>query len=83
MNSAILILKILKSIWETFGSMNQWQLRGYTHDECLEWKDPHGSSTPISYKEIFMALGRSDEEATFLQKQIDEQRAINELFETI
>ena len=39
-NSAILIFKILKSIWETFGSNQSMQLRGYTHDECLEWKIP-------------------------------------------
>jgi uncharacterized phage-associated protein len=76
-------IDILKRTWKTFGAMGKWELSQYTHDECSEWKDPQGSSRPISYKDIFVAMGRSDEEAELLQNQIDEQCAIDELFKKI
>ena len=70
---------ILTGVWGRFGDMGKWDLVNYLHDpkNCPEWSDPEGSSTAISYKAIFTALGRSTEEATQLAERIEEQRQLN------
>lgn len=52
-------LEVLEATWRQFGWMSKYQIRDYTHDarNCPEWKDPDGSSCPISYEEVFSALG--------------------------
>lgn len=48
-------LDILKSTWEQFGSMDKWQIRDWTHENCREWKDTL-SSAPIQFEDIAQAL---------------------------
>ncbi len=69
-------LEVLEVVWREFGYMTASQLRKYTHDKLKEWKDPGGSSRPISVKDIFLALGRSAEEADALAKEIEKRRRI-------
>jgi hypothetical protein len=38
--------------YEPFGSVN------WIHDNCSEWTDPRGSALPLSYEEVFDALGK-------------------------
>ena len=57
--------------------MNQWELRDYTHEHLDEWQNPHGSSLPISERHVLVALGRSEEEADQLAREIREQREIS------
>ena len=68
---------VLARVWGRFGRMNKWQIRDYTHDHCLEWEDPQGSSTPIPFERIFTALGRSREEATQLAERIAEEQRVD------
>jgi uncharacterized phage-associated protein len=53
--------KLLTEIFGTYGTWNRWRLRDFTHD-LPEWKDPQGSSIPISPSEILRAQGQTDEE---------------------
>lgn len=55
--------KLLDTIWEEFGGMNQWELRDFTHT-LPEWQDPNGSSLPIHIRDILMSEGFSDEDIT-------------------
>lgn len=68
---------VLDSIWGKFGSLSQWELVDYTHEHCPEWEDPQGSSTPISYKRIFCALGRNRQEASELSQRIESESELN------
>lgn len=76
-------IDILQSIWGQFGDWDRWQLRNYTHQHCQEWQDPQGSSLPITYKEIFLALGRTTEEACLLSERIEDENKIDRLFQSL
>lgn len=55
-------VKILSEIWDEFGSLSQFQIRDFTHDNCPEWEDPKGSSKPISYEVLLKFLGKENPE---------------------
>jgi uncharacterized phage-associated protein len=57
-------LAVLDDVWETVGHLNKWQIRDYTHQNCPEWRDPHGSSIAISMEDILTAVGQSEMNAT-------------------
>jgi uncharacterized phage-associated protein len=76
-------LHVLRGIHAKFGKMDQWKLVDYTHRYCPEWKDPNGSSVPISYETIFKALGRTPAEARKLGAHIEQQRRIDKLFASL
>ena len=76
-------IEILESIWDQFGKMSRWDIRDYTHEHCKEWKDPHGSSMPISFKSLFRAVGLSEAEAEAMAEQIDEQKRIDNLLSAL
>lgn len=57
-------LAVIEDTWNRFGHMSKWQLRDYTHNHLGEWRDPHGSSTPIAFEDVFLALGRTPDEAS-------------------
>lgn len=73
-------LDVLEMVWVKFGHMSRWEIRDYTHKHCTEWKDPNGSSMPISDKHVFRALGRKDEETAELCARIEAERAVDKIF---
>lgn len=73
-------LKVMDTIWREFGDMDQWEISAYTHNHCHEWRDPSGSSYPISYEAVFTALGKSAEEALLLQQDIEAAKKVDNLF---
>jgi uncharacterized phage-associated protein len=58
-------------VYETFKSFNQWELVKYTHENFEEWSDPNGSSNPIQYQEVFMALGYTKQDAVIYSEKIE------------
>ncbi|MCY4047796.1 MAG: Panacea domain-containing protein [Candidatus Dadabacteria bacterium] len=73
-------IETMDSVWDKFGSMNQWDIVNYTHNHCPEWEDPEGSSRPIELDTLFKALGFSKIQAKALKEQIAEQEAIDRIF---
>lgn len=65
---------ILDSVWEKFGHMTKYQLVDYTHANCPEWEDPHGSSNPIPYERMLKHLGKKNSQSIYAD--IEEQRYI-------
>jgi len=76
-------ITILTSVWAEFGAMDQWQIRDYTHDSCKEWQDPNGSSHPISYGAVFIALGKDKALSVELQKEIEESKKVDGFFASL
>lgn len=78
-------IAILADVWAKFGHMSKWDLVDHLHEpaHCAEWKDPDGSSTAITYEQIFLALGKQPEVAVALAERIEQQRAIDKLFATL
>ena len=75
-------IEILDGVWSEFGEMNQWEIFYYTH-KLDEWEDPEGSSLPINHKDVFIALGKSEDEAEQLRDEIYSQRKLDEIFSSL
>ena len=73
-------LGVLETIWQRCGRMDQWEIRDYTHKHCPEWKDPKGSSSPITYKELLDVLGYQEKESAEMASELEAQRQIAEAF---
>ncbi|HWX02434.1 Panacea domain-containing protein [Collimonas sp.] len=74
-------MDVLNDVWKQFGEMTQWDLVEYTHNECAEWEDPGKSSHPIPAKRVFIALGKSKEEAEILTRELQAQKYFDCLLE--
>jgi uncharacterized phage-associated protein len=66
---------VLEQTWSQFGFMSAWQLRNYTHDNCPEWEDPHGSSYPIPYERVLKFLGKVH--SSEIAEEIDSLRSLD------
>jgi uncharacterized phage-associated protein len=66
-------LNALKTVWDEFGHMTANEIRAWTHDHCDEYVEvPEGSSLPITYKDLFSAVGYDN--AAELQDSISHYR---------
>ena len=54
--------QLLDTVYDQFGSMNQYQLRDYMHAHLPEWRDPQGSRRPIEIRDILLAEGMTDQD---------------------
>ena len=71
----------LEAVWANFGGMDKWTIRDWTHDNCPEWEDPHGSANPIPYERVLKFLGHKD--ASELAQDLDLEIEIEKAFSTI
>lgn len=76
-------IEVLADVWDQFGQMSKWEIRDYTYDRLSEWRDPRGSSLPISEYRLLVALGRGEQEAREIAEEIREQRQLNYAVSTI
>lgn len=76
-------LAVLKAVWAQFGAMEKWEIRDWTHVHCPEWKDPKGSSYPITFQSLARAVGLSETAANELAAQIEADQEIDSLFATL
>lgn len=77
-------IDILDSVWQEFGEMSRWDLVTYTHSgNCPEWEPPNGSRVSITPHKIFSALGRSPEDAEALASNIETEKSIDRLFDSL
>lgn len=60
---------ILDEIFRSFGRMEKWALRDFTHT-LPEYRDPQGSSVPINIRDILLAQGVSEEDAHAILNEI-------------
>ncbi len=62
--------KLMAEIFEKFGYRNRWDLIDNVMHKLPEWKDPNGSSTPISVRDILVAAGEREEEIRAIIKEL-------------
>lgn len=67
--------KYIEKISNKFKDYDEWKIEAYTH-KLKEWKDPKGSSIKIRYKDVMLALGKTEEEITEAKKEYE---ALNNL----
>lgn len=63
--------RLLSEVFERYGHMTRWQLRDLTH-RLPEWQDPHGSSLPISVREILEAQDMPAQDIEAITRDIKE-----------
>lgn len=68
---------LLDEIFSRYGHTNRWDLVDQTH-KFVEWRDPHGSSVPITITEILHALGESQEEINAIVAELGYEQEVNE-----
>ena len=74
------VLAVLNEVFNQYGHMNRWDLVALTHGPtCPEWHDPHGSSIPISLRELLSANGKSSEETQDILNKIAEFDELQQL----
>ena len=53
-------MEVLHDVWQKFSGMTASQIRNYTHENCPEYTETDKARIPISYRQIFDALGEED-----------------------
>jgi uncharacterized phage-associated protein len=71
---------LLDEIFGRYGNANRWDLVDETH-RFTEWRDPHGSSLPISVQDILRALGEPEEEIGAIIAELGYECEVNERLE--
>lgn len=66
--------KILDDIWRRFGNKTSSQLRNYSHKNCPEYFEISRGRMPITYREVMIALGFGESEATLVEDSIRDRR---------
>ncbi|MBF0311550.1 MAG: SocA family protein [Magnetococcales bacterium] len=74
---------ILESVWQEFGGMGKWEIRDWTHQHCPEWTNPSGSSMPIPFHAMALAVGYSEAEASELAERIETEQNIDALYASL
>ncbi|MDR0788217.1 MAG: SocA family protein [Gemmatimonadota bacterium] len=72
--------RILDEVFDEFGRMGRWQLVDYVHT-LAEWQDPHGSSIPISIRDVLRAGGLDDEVAEAVENDLAGEDALSRLLQ--
>ncbi len=75
-------INILKQVWFQFHDKSQWELVDYTHEHCPEWRHTL-SFIPISYQELFTALGFSENLSNQIIEELEEQSSLKKALELI
>ncbi|MCY4385365.1 MAG: Panacea domain-containing protein [Nitrospinae bacterium] len=73
---------ILEYVWAKFGDLDEWKISDFTHT-LPEWKDPQGTSLPIAYKDVFLALGYEEEQACELSREIEKDKDIDRILQSL
>ena len=67
-------LRILEAAWQEFRDIDRFDLADWTHRFCPEWRDPKGSSIPITFETVFQKLEKP--EPIELAAQLQAERAL-------
>jgi uncharacterized phage-associated protein len=71
------VIELADRIYQQYGHMDRWDLIDNVCHRLPEWKNPHGSSIPISYEDILRALGKTDEEIREIDNNLRDQAYID------
>ena len=46
--------ELIRQTFEQYGKLSRWELVDNVHHKLPEWVDPHGSSIPLTYRDILI-----------------------------
>jgi len=62
--------QLMAEIFAQYGHRNRWDLIDNVMHKLPEWRDPQGTSIPISPRDILQAAGESEEEIRAVMRQL-------------
>lgn len=71
-------IRLIDSVWTEFGDYSYSELITYVH-KFKEWKDPSGTSIPISYEQLLKELDYDDSEIGLIANDIRETQRVGDL----
>ncbi len=71
---------ILDAVFSEFGALSRWELVTVVHT-LPEWKDPHGSSIPISLRDLLASGGLDDGEVDEIESALLGEEALATLLD--
>ncbi len=63
-------VQLLEEVFDQYGRWNRYRLRDYVMHKLPEWKDPEGTSIPITIADILRAGGATNEEIEAVEKEL-------------
>lgn len=69
---------LLNEVFKTYGHLDQWQLRDFTHT-LPEWTDPGGSSEPISIRAILHSGGFDESDIQDIEDALQAEESAREM----
>lgn len=64
---------VLRDLAQEFKTMKPFELVDWLHANCREWSNPKGTSVPLTYADVFKALGKKNPEKSV--EHVDKTRA--------
>ena len=64
-------IELMEEVYRKYGHMDKWELVKLLHKILPEWQDPGNSSTPISYRDILKAGGRTELEVAAVEDDLE------------
>jgi uncharacterized phage-associated protein len=61
---------LIREVFQMHGHKNRWRLVEELH-QVPEWRDPDGSMIPISIRDILTAVGKTPDEISEIERQIE------------
>jgi Protein of unknown function (DUF4065) len=61
---------LMRELFQQYGYRNRWDLIDNVMHKLPEWRDPNGSSTPISTRDILEAGGESEAEIRAIIREV-------------
>ncbi len=71
---------VLDDVFDEFGAMGRWQLVTFVHT-LPEWKDPHGSSIPISVRDVLSGGGIDESDVEEIESGLLAREALADLLD--
>jgi uncharacterized phage-associated protein len=72
--------RVLDDVFDEFGAMGRWQLVAFVHT-LPEWKDPHGSSIPISVRDVLSGGGIDESDVEEIESGLLAREALADLLD--
>lgn len=71
---------VINLTFEKYGHYDKWDLVDLLHSVLPEWQNPNGSSIPITYRDILMAGGKSEEDIKCIEEEISNVCFVADIF---
>jgi uncharacterized phage-associated protein len=72
--------ELLGRVFKEYGHKSRWEIVDYMHS-LPEWKNPEGSSIPISVENILLALNEPEENIRAILSEIEQERNVEQRIE--